>query len=398
MLDQYIEDLKKEAEAQERSDQMKQAFSQMSIEDLKKLAGFEKQSEAECPGGKIRSEGKGRGLGRGEKKGPMGSMGKGRGTGPIGKPPWLKKEGAPLSALPSTPEMYLTAEEASRMQATPKLKSAQVVLDKLSAKKDELSLPSLLGLPLAGAGVGAALGAPAGIYSAIRSGKPIGKALGIGAGLGAAGGGAIGAAAAGLIGIGHLLRNADPSGKTLDTVIRLAPAALATAGAVNEVGTALGNREKEKQAANPLDPEEIQESIQEASERESLPIMSRRYGMAGGALGGLGGGALGFGAGKLLGTLAKSSPMLGKIAPFAGAALGGLGGAAAGSQFGARQGAQEAAADKIVSMLRAQQAGQAGSQAGFQEGVQVGAREGFMEALRQIREAGVMREPQGETY
>jgi hypothetical protein len=51
---------------------------------------------------------------------------------------------------------------------------------------------------------------------------------------GGATGGAIGLAISSLVGIGKLLNQADPSGKSLEAAVKLAPAVLAVAGAIGD--------------------------------------------------------------------------------------------------------------------------------------------------------------------
>jgi bacterioferritin len=108
------------------------------------------------------------------------------------------------------------------------------------AKKEEKGLsPStkaMLGLPLLGAASGAAIMGLSGIG---RAGT--GSALS-NAGRGLATGAAFGTAASALIGMGKLLEKADPSGRTLRTVVELAPAAIAVGGAIRD------SREEERRS------------------------------------------------------------------------------------------------------------------------------------------------------
>lgn len=135
----------------------------------------------------------------------------------------------------------------------------------------------------------------------------------------------------------------------------------------------------EKLAVNPLTGEDLQEAIEEAQERESIPVTSRRWGAGGAAAGGLGGGALGYGAGRLLAGLAeKKAPGVAKALPAALTALGIGGGALGGGILGAKAGAREAAAEKILSALRAQQAAQSGARRGYV----AGARRGYVAGRR----------------
>jgi len=110
---------------------------------------------------------------------------------------------------------------------------------KLAAKQDMSGRDRMLALaaaPVVGALTGAALYGLAGVG---RSAAPIGTRLLRGAGTG----GALGVGAAGLIGLGHLLSKADPSGKTLETTVRLAPSAVMLYGAMQDT------REEKRAAA-----------------------------------------------------------------------------------------------------------------------------------------------------
>ena len=84
---------------------------------------------------------------------------------------------------------------------------------------------AMLGMPVAGGLAGA------GIYGLAQAGRkgalPLGKRLARGGGVGAG----IGLAATALIGIGEMLSKADPSGKGLEAIAKLAPAAIAVGGA-----------------------------------------------------------------------------------------------------------------------------------------------------------------------
>ena len=111
---------------------------------------------------------------------------------------------------------------------------------KVASKKEEpTSWKDLASLPLGGAAMGA------GIYGLSGLGRkgalPLTDRLVRGAGTG----GAIGLGAAGLIGIGKMLQKADPSGRTLETAVRLAPAAMMAAGSIAD---SKKDREKKAQA------------------------------------------------------------------------------------------------------------------------------------------------------
>ena len=144
-----------------------------------------------------------------------------------------------------------------------------------------------------------------------------------------------------------------------------------------------------------ISPDELEESIGEAQEREDIPGRSRAWQIGGGLAGaaaGLGAGALlGGGAGNLLSRFAKPSakavahakrwgrrPQFSPETPFTlmGGVVGAPIGAGVGGYFGQRagkqHGAEEAAADKAVSLLRALRAHQAGQQSGFGEGLRQG--------------------------
>ena len=93
-------------------------------------------------------------------------------------------------------------------------------------KKEALgTLGALVGLPFAGAATGA------GMYALKGLGRQGVAPLAQRAAMGAGAGGSIGLAMSGLVGIGKLLEKADPSGKTLETAMHLAPAMMAS-GAV----------------------------------------------------------------------------------------------------------------------------------------------------------------------
>lgn len=106
---------------------------------------------------------------------------------------------------------------------------------KTAAKKEDKGLPlkAMVGVPLAATGVGAGLGGLAEAARAAHRAGPLslsgvprsalrGGALGAGIGLGTAG----------LLGVGHMLRDTDP--RVLQTVGTLAPAAAATYGALRD--------------------------------------------------------------------------------------------------------------------------------------------------------------------
>ena len=87
---------------------------------------------------------------------------------------------------------------------------------------------AMLGLPVATAAGGAGLYGLAGV--ARRGSAPLRTRLM----RGGATGGAIGLAISSLVGIGKLLNQADPSGKSLEAAVKLAPAVLAVAGAIGD--------------------------------------------------------------------------------------------------------------------------------------------------------------------
>jgi hypothetical protein len=109
-----------------------------------------------------------------------------------------------------------------------------------AAKKKGTNWGAVAAMPPATAAAGAAIGAMTGALQ--RGGfhgmKP-------GAIRGGLAGGAVGAGVAGLIGLGALLGKADPSGKTLETVLKLAPAAGTAIGVATQTSGAWG---KEKDA------------------------------------------------------------------------------------------------------------------------------------------------------
>ncbi len=111
------------------------------------------------------------------------------------------------------------------------IKTSSVKLAKEDEKKwDAKTLGTLAALPAAGAGLGAGM---YGLAGAGRKGvAPIGTRLARGAGIG----GAIGLGTSGLIAGHKALSGVDPEGKTLETAMRLAPAAAATYGALKDVG------------------------------------------------------------------------------------------------------------------------------------------------------------------
>lgn len=82
---------------------------------------------------------------------------------------------------------------------------------------------AMLGLPVAGAAAGGAIYGLAGGAGALPLKRRVLKGMGRG--------GAIGAAATALIGIGEMLHQADPSGRSIEAIAKLAPAAIAVAGA-----------------------------------------------------------------------------------------------------------------------------------------------------------------------
>jgi len=112
---------------------------------------------------------------------------------------------------------------------------------KEGAKKDQTNWKAVAALPPAGAAGGAVLGA---ITGALQRGTL--KGMKPGAIRGGLVGAGVGTAAAGLIGLGTLLEKADPSGKTLKTVVQLAPAAGTMAGMYTQTKKDWG---EEKEAA-----------------------------------------------------------------------------------------------------------------------------------------------------
>jgi hypothetical protein len=101
------------------------------------------------------------------------------------------------------------------------------------AKKGDTNWAAVAGLPPALAATGAGVGSMA----ALAKKQPI---LSGAKRWGAIGGG-VGVAAAGLIGIGKLLEKADPSGKSLETAVKLAPAALTMGAAMMDKESAAQN-------------------------------------------------------------------------------------------------------------------------------------------------------------
>ena len=85
---------------------------------------------------------------------------------------------------------------------------------------------AMLGLPVATAGAGAGLYGLSGIGR--KGSLPLGRRMLRGGGAG----GAVGLAISSLVGIGKLLNKADPSGKSLEAAVKLAPSVLSVAGAV----------------------------------------------------------------------------------------------------------------------------------------------------------------------
>lgn len=121
-----------------------------------------------------------------------------------------------------------------------------------------------------------------------------------------------------------------------------------------------------------LTPEEMQEAVEGAKEREDVEGRAQSWGRGGALLGAAGGGAAGAGAGYGLGKL------LGFRAPL-GAGVGGAAGAVLGGLYGRRigqaEGAEEAVADKLVSMLRARRAFGMGAGQGYMAGLGQGTSE-----------------------
>lgn len=95
-------------------------------------------------------------------------------------------------------------------------------LEKVAFKMTEQQ-KAMLGLPVAGALAGGSIYSMMGGAGSLPLKKRILKGMGRG--------GAIGVAASALVGIGEMLNRADPSGRSMETIVKLAPAAIAMAGA-----------------------------------------------------------------------------------------------------------------------------------------------------------------------
>jgi hypothetical protein len=121
-----------------------------------------------------------------------------------------------------------------------------------------------------------------------------------------------------------------------------------------------------------VSPDELEESIGEAQEREDIPGRSRAWQIGGG----FGGGLLGTLPAVAIHALDKKfapASVLSRRIITGGLGVTGAGlGAQLGSRWGKQHGAEEAAADKAVSLLRALRAHQAGQQSGFGEGLRQG--------------------------
>ena len=201
------------------------------------------------------------------------------------------------------------------------------------AKKDEgvtgKQLVTMAALPVAGAGLGAGMYGLSGLGRSKAA--PIATRLARGAGVG----GTIGLGAAGLAGMGHLLSKADPSGRGIDTAVKLAPAAAMAYGATRDA-----EREKDSSASV----EDLILSMRKMAELEKEAFVGNALKLVGGAakyvgsgakaglkgMQGVGGAAPTFaqkakgaltGGAQAFGDVAKTSPMA--AAGLAGGALGG---------------------------------------------------------------------------
>jgi hypothetical protein len=190
--------------------------------------------------------------------------------------------------------------------------------------KTKERMTAVAALPVAGALAGGALLGVA----------PAAGTLGARVARGARWGGSIGAGAAGLIGLGALLEKADPTGRTLKTMVELAPAVATTAAAVAEMNAS----ERNKSAAArkfAMTLAELEEETRRSG-RAAGAKWGRRRGAISGSLSSLGPGALaGASAGGFLGG-GSPKARLGKAA--LGALLGGSTGGALGGTTGARKG------------------------------------------------------------
>jgi hypothetical protein len=216
----------------------------------------------------------------------------------------------------------------------------------------------------AGVGLAGATGA-AGLGAGYMMGKQ-GSALGRTAGV------ALGGAALGTV-VGGVMQAAKKAGETAKT-----PPVKTSALRLIEVGDAAGRIMAKLADSNlmanitgqpTLTPEEIQEAVQGAQEREDVEGRAGSWGNAGAALGGLGGAGLGGGAGYGLGRLLKASPMASIASTGLGALVGGGLGGMMGNRIGKAEGTEEAVADKLVSMMRARQAYGAGANQGYMQGM-----------------------------
>lgn len=141
-----------------------------------------------------------------------------------------------------------------------------------------------------------------------------------------------------------------------------------SSASVFEVGDAAGRLLAKSAQGIPM--EELQESMEEAKEREDIPGRAKQWQRAGGLGGALGGSLLGGGLGAGASKLLKGKG--GFLVPGATALAGGLGGGYLGQRLGREHGAEEAAADKAISMLRAMRAHRLGAETGYGAGVRRG--------------------------
>jgi hypothetical protein len=226
------------------------------------------------------------------------------------------------------------AEEAPSKEAhvllAARMKTAAM---KLGMEDKTKQLLTAAAIPVASGLTGAAI---YGLGGTGRAGAPtLGRRLKIGGTYGAA----AGAAVTGLIGLGALLEKADPSGKSLETIVRLAPAAAATAGAIADM-----RREEERRKSASVKMATTLAELEEETRRQGREAGSKWGRKKGAISGGASGARLGTVGGTLSGALVGlkgGGGLKGHLARAAiGAAIGGGGGAAAGGAAGAHKGKQ----------------------------------------------------------
>lgn len=396
-LDQYIQDLTKEAAVDAKLEkhltglvkkaseeaELEQKLANASAEELAKMAGIELPEgtcpkcanpmqklgsvyqctcgmvkKAACPGGKIRSKGRGQGLGRGGKKGPM------------GVPVKTKTASVKVASLEKFAEAYRMANG-----------DVDRAVDILVANGyEELEKDAF--------GFGQAVQAvknwgQLGKHLVKSKAKDVAQTYSKARGL--SGVGTYGPQMAGGKGIGGALIETAKKHPGVATGVVGAPVAAGagymmgksgSARALIEVGDAAG-RTMAKTALM-IEPSEVTEAIEGAQEREDIPGRAKRWGRAGAGLGAVGGGALGAGAGlggmllaKKLGLNVPSNAIQKAIIGGGGGA-GAIGGGVLGHRIGQQEGAEEAAADKLVSMIRGRRAYLAGGARGYGAGLQRG--------------------------